>query len=83
MDSTIYNLMINDISTRVEMGGFAKLSTVIKNERDKNTFILNSGELNGTLHYSSYKGVGDFVHATLSIQVPLEPFHIRQAYVMM
>ena len=42
------------------MGGFAGLATVIKEERNENSIVVNNGELNGTLYFSLFKGEPDF-----------------------
>ncbi|WP_321390500.1 5'-nucleotidase C-terminal domain-containing protein [uncultured Desulfuromusa sp.] len=60
LDSSSYDLSINEVTTRVEMGGFSRLSTVIQEERDENSIVVNSGELNGTLYFSLFKGEPDF-----------------------
>jgi 5'-nucleotidase len=60
LDSATYDLKIDNITTRMEMGGFARLSTVIEAERDDRSIVVNSGELNGTLYFSLFKGEPDF-----------------------
>ncbi len=60
LDSSSYDLMIDNVATRVDMGGFARLSTIIKKERNDHSIVVNSGELNGTLYFSLFKGEPDF-----------------------
>ena len=60
LDSSTYDLTIDDVTTRVEMGGFSRLSTVIQEERNDHSIVVNSGELNGTLYFSLFKGEPDF-----------------------
>lgn len=60
LDSSSYDLMIDNVATRVDMGGFARLSTIIEQERDDHSIVVNSGELNGTLYFSLFKGEPDF-----------------------
>ncbi|ADD68152.1 5'-Nucleotidase domain protein [Denitrovibrio acetiphilus DSM 12809] len=60
LESAAYDLKINDVDTRVEMGGFSRLSTVIQEERNDNSIVVNSGELSGTLYFSLFKGEPDF-----------------------
>lgn len=45
---------------QVQLGGFSKISSAIKTYRDDKTLVLNSGELNGTLYFSLFKGEVDF-----------------------
>lgn len=44
---------------RVNLGGFSRIASAIAEYRDANTLVLNSGELNGTLYFSLYKGEVD------------------------
>jgi 5'-nucleotidase len=60
LDSSTEVLTIGGVATRVEMGGFARLATVIQEERNDNSIVVNSGELNGTLYFSLFKGEPDF-----------------------
>ena len=60
LDSSTYDLVLNGTETRVEMGGFASLATIINEERDDTSIVLNNGELNGTLYFSLFKGEPDF-----------------------
>lgn len=60
LDSSTYDLTIDGVVTRVEMGGFARLSTIIAEERNDHSIVVNSGELNGTLYFSLFKGKPDF-----------------------
>jgi 5'-nucleotidase len=60
LDSSSYDLMIDNVATRVDMGGFARLSTIIEQERNDHSIVVNSGELNGTLYFSLFKGEPDF-----------------------
>lgn len=45
---------------RVDLGGFPRIASAISEYRDDNTLVLNSGELNGTLYFSLFKGELDF-----------------------
>ncbi|WP_051146672.1 5'-nucleotidase C-terminal domain-containing protein [Marinobacter daepoensis] len=47
-------------SVRVDLGGFPRIASAIGEYRDDNTLVLNSGELNGTLYFSLFKGELDF-----------------------
>lgn len=60
LDSSSVDLVLNGATTRLEMGGFASLATLIREERDENSIMVNSGELNGTLYFSLFKGEPDF-----------------------
>ncbi len=60
LDSSSYDLMIDNVATRVDMGGFARLSTIIEQERNDHSIVVNSGELNGTLYFSLFRGEPDF-----------------------
>lgn len=59
-ESSPYDLVFNDVATRVNIGGFSSLATFIEENRDENTLVFNSGELNGTLYFSLFKGMVDF-----------------------
>jgi 5'-nucleotidase len=41
---------------RLNLGGFSRIASAISEYRDTNTLVVNSGELNGTLYFSLYKG---------------------------
>lgn len=45
---------------RLSLGGFPRIATAIEEYRDDHTLVLNSGELNGTLYFSLFKGEVDF-----------------------
>jgi 5'-nucleotidase / UDP-sugar diphosphatase len=60
LDSDTYDMVLNGTATRLQIGGFARLVTLIEEERDANSILLNSGELNGTLYFSLFKGEPDF-----------------------
>lgn len=60
LDSSTFDLTLNGVKTRLEMGGFASLATIIKQERNENSIVVNNGELNGTLYFSLFKGEPDF-----------------------
>ncbi len=47
-------------TVRVDLGGFPRIATAIDEYRDDHTLVLNSGELNGTLYFSLFKGEVDF-----------------------
>ncbi len=59
-ESSPYDLVFDGVTTRVNIGGFSSLATVIEENRNENTLVLNSGELNGTLYFSLFKGLVDF-----------------------
>ena len=44
---------------RLNLGGFSRIASAISEYRDTNTLVINSGELNGTLYFSLYKGEVD------------------------
>ncbi|WP_340678100.1 5'-nucleotidase C-terminal domain-containing protein [Paraglaciecola sp.] len=44
---------------RLNLGGFSRIASAIAEYRNSNTLVLNSGELNGTLYFSLYKGEVD------------------------
>ncbi|MEE8441713.1 MAG: 5'-nucleotidase C-terminal domain-containing protein [Spirochaetia bacterium] len=60
LDGMTYDLAFEEVTTRLQLGGFARLATVIEQERTPNSIVLNSGELNGTLYFSLFKGEVDF-----------------------
>ncbi len=60
LDGSTMDLMIDGTATRLQVGGYARLYSVINEERDANSIVLNSGELNGTLYFSFFKGEPDF-----------------------
>jgi len=60
LDSDTYDLMFDGVATRLKMGGFSRLVSIIEQERDAGSILLNSGELNGTLYFSLFKGEPDF-----------------------
>lgn len=60
LDGSAQDLVIGNETVRVEMGGFSRLAALIETLRDDNTLVLNSGELNGTLYFSLFKGEPDF-----------------------
>lgn len=60
LDGSAQDLVIGDETVRLEMGGFSRLAALIETLRDANTLVLNSGELNGTLYFSLFKGEPDF-----------------------
>ena len=60
LDSGSYDLKIDNVTTRVELGGFARLATVIKEKRNSSSIVVNSGELAGTLYFSLFHGEVDF-----------------------
>ncbi len=47
-------------SVRLNLGGFARIANEVSTLRDDHTLVLNSGELNGTLYFSMFKGEVDF-----------------------
>ncbi len=60
LDSDTYDLVLNGVATRLQIGGFTRLVSIIEQERDSSSILLNSGELNGTLYFSLFKGEPDF-----------------------
>ncbi len=60
LDGSTYDFAFNGTATRLNLGGFARLASVIKEERTENSILINSGELNGTLYFSMFKGEADF-----------------------
>ena len=59
-ESSTYDLVFDGVTTRVNIGGFSSLATIIEENRNENTLVVNSGELNGTLYFSLFKGMVDF-----------------------
>jgi 5''-nucleotidase/2'',3''-cyclic phosphodiesterase and related esterases len=60
LDGSAQDLVIGGETVRVEMGGFSRLAALIDDLRDERTLVLNSGELNGTLYFSLFRGEPDF-----------------------
>lgn len=60
LDGSTYDLAFDGVPTRLQLGGFARVASVIEKERTPNSVVLNSGELNGTLYFSLFKGEPDF-----------------------
>jgi len=60
LDGSAYDLQLGGVATRVQLGGFSRLAGVINRLRTPDTLVLNSGELNGTLYFSLFKGEPDF-----------------------
>ncbi len=60
LDGSTMDLRIDGVPTRMLVGGFSRLVSVIEDERTPNSVVLNSGELNGTLYFSFFKGEPDF-----------------------
>ncbi len=61
LDGAAFDLSLDGVRTRLTLGGFSRIVTVIDQERTPNAIVLNSGELNGTLYFSVYKGEPDFL----------------------
>jgi 5'-nucleotidase / UDP-sugar diphosphatase len=61
LDGAAFDLTLDGTRTRVTLGGFSRIVRVIEQERTPNAIVLNSGELNGTLYFSVYKGEPDFL----------------------
>jgi len=61
LDGAAFDLTLDGTRTRVTLGGFSRIVRVIEQERTANAIVLNSGELNGTLYFSVYKGEPDFL----------------------
>ncbi|MGL1956346.1 MAG: 5'-nucleotidase C-terminal domain-containing protein [Colwellia sp.] len=67
LEGQTYDLKINhdagtdgDEDIRLNLGGFSRIASAMSEYRDDRTLVLNSGELNGTLYFSLYKGEVDF-----------------------
>lgn len=60
LDGQPYDLTLQKEAVRLQMGGMARVAAAIKGLRTENTLVLNSGELNGTLYFSLFKGEADF-----------------------
>lgn len=60
LEGSDYDLTIDGQTVRVQLGGFARIARLIEDMRTPNTLVLNSGELNGTLYFSLFKGRADF-----------------------
>ncbi len=60
LDGSPFDLEIGGVRTRVQLGGFARIVSIIEAERTPQTVVLNSGELNGTLYFSVFSGEPDF-----------------------
>jgi 5'-nucleotidase len=61
LDGAAFDLTLDGVETRLTLGGFSRIVRVIEQERTPNAIVLNSGELNGTLYFSVYKGEPDFL----------------------
>ncbi len=60
LEGSSYDLALNEQPVRVQLGGFSRIAGVINELRTEDTVVLNSGELNGTLYFSLFKGRPDF-----------------------
>lgn len=60
LEGSDYDLTIDGQPVRAQLGGFARIATLIEEMRTPQTLVLNSGELNGTLYFSLFKGRADF-----------------------
>lgn len=61
LDGASFDLTLGGERTRLTLGGFSRIVSIIDDERTPNAIVLNSGELNGTLYFSVYKGEPDFL----------------------
>jgi 5'-nucleotidase / UDP-sugar diphosphatase len=61
LDGASFDMALGGVRTRLTLGGFSRIVTIIDAERTPNAIVLNSGELNGTLYFSVYKGEPDFL----------------------
>lgn len=61
LDGASFDLTLGGERTRLTLGGFSRIVSIIDEERTPNAIVLNSGELNGTLYFSVYKGEPDFL----------------------
>jgi len=65
LDPQIFDLSLNYDDTqegekvRLQLGGMSYISSLIHEHRNDHSLLLQSGELNGTLYYSLYKGATD------------------------
>lgn len=60
LDGASQDITLAGTTYRVEMGGFSRLAGLIEGLRTDNSLVLNSGELNGTLYFSLFRGEPDF-----------------------
>lgn len=60
LDGASFDMTLDGVRTRLTLGGFSRIVSIIDEERTPNAIVLNSGELNGTLYFSVYKGEPDF-----------------------
>ncbi|MBH1964823.1 MAG: 5'-nucleotidase C-terminal domain-containing protein [Comamonadaceae bacterium] len=60
LDGTAYDLNLGADTVRLQIGGMARVAGAIKSLRTENSLVLNSGELNGTLYFSLFRGEADF-----------------------
>lgn len=61
LDGAAFDMTLGGVRTRLTLGGFSRIVRIIEAERTPNAIVLNSGELNGTLYFSVYKGEPDFL----------------------
>lgn len=61
LDGASFDMTLEGVRTRLTLGGFSRIVRIIESERTPNAIVLNSGELNGTLYFSVYKGEPDFL----------------------
>jgi len=65
LDPQIFDLDLNydnaqeGEKVRLKLGGMTYISSLIREHRNDHSLLLQSGELNGTLYYSLYKGETD------------------------
>lgn len=60
LDGAAYDLTIGGEAVRVQLGGMSRVAGAIKAMKNDHSIVLNSGELNGTLYFSLFKGKADF-----------------------
>ncbi len=60
LDGANYDLTIGGEAVRVQLGGMSRVAGAIKALKNDHSIVINSGELNGTLYFSLFKGKADF-----------------------
>lgn len=60
LDGASYDLTVGGEPVRVQLGGMSRVAGAIKALKNDHSIVLNSGELNGTLYFSLFKGKADF-----------------------
>lgn len=60
LDGVSYDLTVDGEAVRVQLGGVSRVAGALKALKNDHSIVLNSGELNGTLYFSLFKGEADF-----------------------